>query len=137
MTVRFVGKFLDDPPQVPSELLDYLAEQLEIEDSSCVKSYGDREKTPFEHVWEIRAADDWQEYSARTDELGEWIEGRAWTTGDGPKAWLPPGPGRHRLGGRGLATAGVSSSKAVTPVRDGAICLAKCTMVVAVKNVNA
>jgi hypothetical protein len=50
MTVRYVGMFLDDPLQVPVELLNYLAEQLQIDDPSCVKSYGEREKTPFEHV---------------------------------------------------------------------------------------
>lgn len=44
MTVRYVGTFLDDPLQIPGELLDYLAEQLQIEDPSCVKSYGDRER---------------------------------------------------------------------------------------------
>jgi hypothetical protein len=86
MTVRYVGMFLDDPLQVPVELLNYLAEQLQIDDPSCVKSYGEREKTPFEHVWEIREVDNWHEFSTRADELGEWIEGRAWTTGDGPKA---------------------------------------------------
>jgi hypothetical protein len=86
MTVRYVGTFLDDPLEVPVELLDYLAEQLAITDPSCVKAYAERDKTRLEHIWEIRKADDWREFSEVEDELAEWIEGRAWTTGDGPKA---------------------------------------------------
>jgi hypothetical protein len=86
VTVRNVGAFLDDPLDVPVELVDYLAEQLGIADASCVKSYGEREKTRFEHVWELRQSGGWREFSAVEAELGEWIEARAWTTGDGPKA---------------------------------------------------
>ncbi|GLY66522.1 transposase [Amycolatopsis taiwanensis] len=87
MTVRYVGRFLDEPLDgVPVELVDYLAEQLEIADASCVKAYAERDKTRLEHVWEIRDADGWHEFSEVEVELGEWVEGRAWTTGDGPKA---------------------------------------------------
>ncbi|MGW3473635.1 Tn3 family transposase [Saccharopolyspora sp. NPDC000995] len=86
VTVRNAGAFLDDPLDVPVELVDYLAEQLGIDDAACVKSYGEREKTRFEHVWELRQVGGWREFSAVETELGEWIEARAWTTGDGPKA---------------------------------------------------
>ncbi|MFI0465353.1 DUF4158 domain-containing protein [Saccharopolyspora sp. 5N102] len=86
VTVRNVGAFLDDPLDVPVELVAYLAEQLGIAEASCVKSYGEREKTRFEHVWELRQVGGWREFSAVEDELGEWIEARSWTTGDGPKA---------------------------------------------------
>lgn len=71
---------------MPVELIGYLAEQLDIADPSCVKSYGERDKTRLEHVWEIRDSDRWKEFSEIEIDLGEWIEGRAWTTGDGPKA---------------------------------------------------
>ncbi|MDT7725085.1 MAG: hypothetical protein QOI21_1661 [Actinomycetota bacterium] len=75
MTVRYVGTFLDDPLQVPVELLEYLAEQLRIVDPSCVKAYGERDKTRLEHVWETRAVEDWREFSEVENELA-WIEGR-------------------------------------------------------------
>ena len=86
VTVRNAGAFLEEPLGVPAELVDYLAEQLGIEDASCVKSYGERSMTRLEHQWEIRRAEVWREFSDVEGELGEWIEARAWTTGDGPKA---------------------------------------------------
>ncbi len=72
VTVRNVGVFLDDPLDVPVELVDYLVEQLDIADASCVKSYGERAMTRLEHQWEIRRAERWRECSE--GDLGEWIE---------------------------------------------------------------
>lgn len=86
MTVRHLGVFLDDPADVPAEVVGYLAEQLGIGDPSCLKAYSEREKTRFEHVWELRAAHALREFSEVEAERGEWVEARAWTTGDGPKA---------------------------------------------------
>lgn len=54
VTVRHLGMFLPDPLDVPPELVDYLAEQLDIDDPSCVKSYTDRRETRFEHAREIQ-----------------------------------------------------------------------------------
>src|SRR5690606_36434407 len=86
VTVRNVGAFLADPLDVPVELADYLAGQLGIVDAACVKSYGEREKTRCAHVWALRQAGGWHELSVVEYELGEWVEARAWATGDGPKA---------------------------------------------------
>lgn len=56
-TVRYVGRFLvDDPLDVPWSVVDHLAGQLGIEDSSVVKRYAERSKTAYEHAWEIRDA---------------------------------------------------------------------------------
>ena len=54
VTVRWVGAFLEDPLDVPRAVLDFVAEQLEIADPSCVKRYTERRKTRFDHQWEIR-----------------------------------------------------------------------------------
>jgi hypothetical protein len=54
VTVRNLGMFLADPLDVPVELVEYLAEQLGIDDPSCVKRYTEREKTKLEHAWEIQ-----------------------------------------------------------------------------------
>jgi len=53
-TVRAVGRFLEDPLDVPWPAVEFLAEQLEIGDASYVKKYVQRPQTPYEHAWEIR-----------------------------------------------------------------------------------
>lgn len=88
VTVRYLGMFLPDPLDVPGEVLDYLAEQLEVADPSCVKSYTDREKTRFEHAWEIQRREGLVSYAQVEAELLAWIADQAWMTGDGPKALL-------------------------------------------------
>ena len=85
-TVRFLGTFLNDPTDVPSAVLDFVADQLGIADPSCVKTYMTREMTRFEHRWEIGEAGGWRDFAEVADELSRWIDRRAWTTGDGPKA---------------------------------------------------
>ncbi|MGO4649710.1 DUF4158 domain-containing protein [Nocardia sp. 2YAB30] len=42
VTVRYLGMFLSDPLNVPANLVDYPADQLGIDDPSCVKAYTDR-----------------------------------------------------------------------------------------------
>ncbi|MEU7769326.1 DUF4158 domain-containing protein [Nocardia sp. NPDC049190] len=86
VTVRYLGMFLPDPLGVPSELVDYLAEQLGIADPACVKSYVDREKTKLEHVWEIQREHALVPFAEVEGELAGWIADQAWMTGDGPKA---------------------------------------------------
>ena len=39
-SVRFLGRFMPAPRQVPAEVAEYLAGQLEIADVSCLKLYG-------------------------------------------------------------------------------------------------
>ncbi|MFI0192121.1 Tn3 family transposase [Streptomyces sp. NPDC017082] len=85
-TARYLGVFLDDPTDVPQEVIDYLAEQLGIEDSSILKAYGEREKTRFEQVWELRELLEYTEFAEAEAELRVWVDARAWTTGEGPKA---------------------------------------------------
>ena len=53
-TVRAVGRFLEDPLDVPWPAVEFLADQLAIGDASCVKKYVQRSQTPYEHAWEIR-----------------------------------------------------------------------------------
>ena len=51
-TVRFVGTFLADPGDVPGEVVDYVAAQLDIAPASMA-THTQREKTRLEHQWEI------------------------------------------------------------------------------------
>ncbi|SEH02951.1 protein of unknown function [Nonomuraea solani] len=53
-TVRMLGTFLEDPIEVPWAVVDYVAEQLGIDDPSCIKQYAERSETQYEHTGEIR-----------------------------------------------------------------------------------
>jgi hypothetical protein len=86
VTVRYVGLFLEDPLDVPTEVLEFVAGQLDIADPSCVKRYTERDKTRFDHAWEIQRAYGLKDFAAAEDELREWVAARSWTSGDGPKA---------------------------------------------------
>ena len=49
VTVRWLGTFLEDPVDVPVVVLDFVAEQLGVDDSSRVQEYTRRCTTSFEH----------------------------------------------------------------------------------------
>ncbi len=78
--------FLDDPTDVPAEVVDYLAEQLGIADTSALKAYGERENYRLAHVRELRKLLEYTEFTEAEAELRGWVDARAWTTGEGPKA---------------------------------------------------
>jgi hypothetical protein len=68
-TVRFLGMFLDDPDDVPVEVVDYLADQPAIADSSVLKAYGERENTRLDHVRERRRLLEYREFAEAEAEL--------------------------------------------------------------------
>ena len=86
VTVRYVGLFLEDPLAVPAVVVDFVAGQLGIADPSCVKRYTDRDKTRFDHAWEIQRACGLKDFTDAEEQLREWVAARSWTSGDGPKA---------------------------------------------------
>ncbi|UWP78496.1 DUF4158 domain-containing protein [Dactylosporangium fulvum] len=49
VTVRHLGRFLEDPLDVPTVIVDYVASQVGVADPSCVKAYLERAKTKLEH----------------------------------------------------------------------------------------
>jgi hypothetical protein len=119
-TVRSLGLFLPDPLEVPSVVLDYLASQLEIADASCVARYSERRTTRFEHAEEIKQARGLRDFAEVARELEDWVDARAWTTGDGPKAIFNDAIGW--LVERGVLLPGVTTlARLVARVRDDAI----------------
>jgi len=82
-TLRFLGTFLADPTAVPTEVVDYVAEQVGVSDASCVKGYMARRSTRFEHAAEITATYGYRDFAAVETELAQWVDDRAWTTGHG------------------------------------------------------
>jgi Domain of unknown function (DUF4158) len=90
-TVRWLGTFLEDPLDVPGEVLDFIAGQLGMADPSQVKRYTEREKTRFDHQWEIRRARGYREFAVAEAEFSGWVAARSRATGDGPKAIFADG----------------------------------------------
>jgi len=85
-TVRFLGLFLADPLDVPEEVISYVADQLKIDELSNINAYGEREKTAYEHAWEIRRA-----YGYRSSLRPKLISEAFWWRGHGQ-----PATGRRR-----------------------------------------
>lgn len=117
-TVRAVGRFLEDPLLVPWAAVELLAEQLGIDDPSCVKQYVQRPQTAYEHAWEIRKVYGYTAFEDRDSavEFARFLSGRAWTQAEGPVAlfdqavaWLR----RHRvlLPGVSVLTRQVASAR--------------------------
>ncbi|NKY53917.1 Tn3 family transposase [Nocardia vermiculata] len=86
VSVRYLGLFLPDPLDVPAEVVEYVAEQLEIADPACVKSYTERRQTRYDHQDEIVRAYGLTPFAQVEAELAAWVADQAWMTGDGPKA---------------------------------------------------
>ncbi|WP_406318290.1 DUF4158 domain-containing protein [Streptosporangium sp. NBC_01639] len=86
VTVRYLRCFLTDPLEVPNEVLDVVAAQLQIDDPSCVKRYTERDKTRLEHTWEIAKAFGLTDFASAETELAGKVRAHAWNTGDGPTA---------------------------------------------------
>jgi len=119
VTVRHLGTFLNDPLDVPTEVLDYIAQQLEVTDPSCVKRYLERRPTRFEHAEEIKRVLGLTDFGDAESELAAWIDARAWTTGGGPKAIFLDAVGRLRK--QGVLLPGVTTlARLVARVRDEA-----------------
>jgi hypothetical protein len=53
-TVRFLGTFLAEPTDVPSDAVAYVPAQLGIRDVACLADYAARPTTAWEHAAEIR-----------------------------------------------------------------------------------
>ncbi|MDQ2710225.1 MAG: DUF4158 domain-containing protein [Actinomycetota bacterium] len=101
-TVRYVGRFLEDPLDVPWPVAEYVAAQLGITDASCVKRYTDRPMTAYEHAWQIRDAYGFRVFEdvEATAQLRQFLDGREWTHAEGPGALFDHGVGwlrRHRV----------------------------------------
>jgi hypothetical protein len=88
-TLRYIGVCLTaDPLDVPWSVVQYLAEQLGIEDAACAKRYTERWPTAYEHATEIYKAYGYREYEDQRwgRRFRAFLYGRAWTHAEGPVA---------------------------------------------------
>lgn len=85
-TVRFLGTFLANPIEVPPNILDYLAKQLEITRTSSLSAYLERETTRWEHAALIQHHYGYQDFSAQPTHWRfiRWLYARAWVGTEGP-----------------------------------------------------
>jgi Domain of unknown function (DUF4158)/Tn3 transposase DDE domain len=78
-TVRYLGRFLEDPADIPPAIVRYVAGKLEIADRGVLGEYG-RGEARWDHQAEIRREYGLREFSdpAAQAELVEWLQARAW-----------------------------------------------------------
>ncbi|CAO3460021.1 hypothetical protein [Azospirillum argentinense] len=86
-TVRFLGTFLADPAEVPTEVVTTLARQIGVADPACLGRYRDG-KARWHHAAEIREAYGYREFAdpAAQWRLLRWLYALCWTGTDRPTA---------------------------------------------------
>src|SRR5713101_7374223 len=85
-TVRFLGTFLAEPTDVPSDVVAYVAAQLGIRDVACLADYAARPTTAWEHAAEIRRIYGYRDFTdpAEGFRLVRWLYTRAWLSVEQP-----------------------------------------------------
>jgi TnpA family transposase len=85
-TVRFLGTFLANPIEVPPNVVDYLAQQLEVPCTSSLPTYLEREETRWGHTALIKRHYGYQDFSAQPAHWRfiRWLYARAWVGTEGP-----------------------------------------------------
>ena len=84
-TVRFLGTFLPNPTAVPASVVMYLAAQLEIRDTVCLRQYHSRD-TQWDHATQIRQVYGYHEFHEPRAVfcLVRWLYTRAWLSAERP-----------------------------------------------------
>src|SRR6266849_4112235 len=85
-TVRFLGTFMAEPTDVPSNAVAYVAAQLGIRDVACLADYAARPTTAWEHAAEIRRIYRYRDFTdpAESFRLVRWLYTRAWLSSEQP-----------------------------------------------------
>ena len=85
-TVRFLGTFLANPIEVPSNVVNYLAQQLGIRGTSSLSTYLERETTRWEHSDIIQRRYGYRDFSTQPHHwrFVRWLYARAWVGTEAP-----------------------------------------------------
>lgn len=85
-TVRFLGTFLARPTDVPSSVVEHLANQLGISAVDCLQNYALRANTQWEHAQEIKTALGYWDFQEQPEHirLVRWMYTRAWMSAERP-----------------------------------------------------
>jgi TnpA family transposase len=84
-TVRFLGRFLARPAEVPQVVAARVAGELRV-DPGCLIDYARRQPTHREHAGEIQREYGYRDFSEASAqaELSAWLDARAWATAERP-----------------------------------------------------
>lgn len=84
-TVRYLGTFLEDPVDVPSQVIQALGSQLAIQDLTCLQAYRSSERR-WDHAVEIRKFGNYQDFTQVNIalQLTRWLYSLCWTGTDRP-----------------------------------------------------
>jgi uncharacterized protein DUF4158/Tn3 transposase DDE domain-containing protein len=85
-TVRMLGTFLSTPAEVPDVVTRFMAEQLDIDDPTCLKLYPDRLPTQHEHAREIRDLLRYRDFAEGELELRSYVASRVWNSVESRRA---------------------------------------------------
>ncbi len=84
-TVRFLGTFLSDPLEVPSDVINYITKQLGINLPIEINQYKARKATRSAHCNEIKTLFDYQDFNAIWRfRLNRWLYSQAWFGNERP-----------------------------------------------------
>lgn len=104
-------------------MVEYLADQIDVGDPSCLKKYTKRPKTPYEHAWEIQEAYGFRslEDDTAAGEFSRFLQDRAWVHMEGPAAMFDHAVGwlrSHRVLLPGIGVLGRQVLKARADAAD-------------------
>ena len=83
-TLRYLGTFLENPDEVPAQVLDVLAQQLSIRAPECIRDYDPVRRRA--HAAEIANHFGYRNFADRTVgfRLTRWLYGLCWTGTEKP-----------------------------------------------------
>jgi TnpA family transposase len=86
-TVRYLGRFLEDPSEVPEPVVRFVARRLGVADTRGLSGYA-RSEARWEHQAEIRRTYGYRELADAGVELElvGWLEARAWVSAESHRA---------------------------------------------------
>ncbi len=86
-TVRYLGRFLENPAAVPAQVVRWTAREIGVSASLDLPGYGEGELR-WSHQAEIRRIYGYRPFSSEgvEPELVEWLRARAWATGESSRA---------------------------------------------------
>src|SRR5712691_8168814 len=84
-TVRFLGTFLPNPTQVPATVVTYVAQQLGLDDPTCLEHYHSRD-THWDHARQIQKRYGYRDFHDPREgfRLVRWLYSRAWLSAERP-----------------------------------------------------